>query len=277
MNIRTQFVALQTILIKETLRFLRIWIQTILPPAVTTALYFIIFGTLIGAQIGPVEGLSYPHIALGLIMMVVITNNAYSNVVSSFFSAKFQRHIEEMLVSPLPNTIIVLGFVGGGVARGLAVGGVVAAVSPFFTDLPGRHPLITLAVIVLTSVLFAALAGLLNGIYAKSFDDISVVPTFVLTSLIHLGGIFYSIKMLPPFWQAASLFNPILYMINAFRYGILGVSDIDIHFAFAIPLFVSVLFGYSLWLLRRGTGIRAVKILLPIKVQQMYVVRVIRA
>ena len=256
MNIRTQFVALQTILIKETLRFLRIWIQTILPPAVTTALYFIIFGKLIGAQIGPVEGLSYPqYIAPGLIMMAVITN-AYSNVVSSFFSAKFQRHIEEMLVSPLPNTIIVLGFVGGGVARGLAVGGVVAAVSLFFTDLPWQHPLITLAVIVLTSVLFA-LAGLLNGIYAKSFDDISVVPTFVLTPLIYLGGIFYSIKMLPPFWQAASLFNPILYMINAFRYGILGVSDIDIHFAFAIILlFVSVLFGYSLWLLRRGTGIR---------------------
>ena len=256
MNIRTQFVALQTILIKETLRFLRIWIQTILPPAVTTALYFIIFGKLIGAQIGPVEGLSYPqYIAPGLIMMAVITN-AYSNVVSSFFSAKFQRHIEEMLVSPLPNTIIVLGFVGGGVARGLAVGGVVAAVSLFFTDLPWRHPLITLAVIVLTSVLFA-LAGLLNGIYAKSFDDISVVPTFVLTPLIYLGGIFYSIKMLPPFWQAASLFNPILYMINAFRYGILGVSDIDIRFAFAIILlFVAVLFGYSLWLLRRGTGIR---------------------
>ncbi len=256
MNIRTQFVALQTILIKETLRFLRIWIQTILPPAVTTALYFIIFGTLIGAQIGPVEGLSYPqYIAPGLIMMAVITN-AYSNVVSSFFSAKFQRHIEEMLVSPLPNTIIVLGFVGGGVARGLAVGGVVAAVSLFFTDLPWRHPLITLVVIVLTSVLFA-LAGLLNGIYAKSFDDISVVPTFVLTPLIYLGGIFYSIKMLPPFWQAASLFNPILYMINAFRYGILGVSDIDIRFAFAIILLcVAVLFGYSLWLLRRGTGIR---------------------
>ena len=256
MNIRTQFVALQTILIKETLRFLRIWIQTILPPAVTTALYFIIFGKLIGAQIGPVEGLSYPqYIAPGLIMMAVITN-AYSNVVSSFFSSKFQRHIEEMLVSPLPNTIIVLGFVGGGVARGLAVGGVVAAVSLFFTDLPWQHPLITLAVIVLTSVLFA-LAGLLNGIYAKSFDDISVVPTFVLTPLIYLGGIFYSIKMLPPFWQAASLFNPILYMINAFRYGILGVSDIDIRFAFAIILlFVAVLFGYSLWLLRRGTGIR---------------------
>ena len=256
MNIRTQLVALQTILVKETLRFLRIWIQTILPPAVTTTLYFIIFGKLIGTQIGPVEGLSYTqYIAPGLIMMAVITN-AYSNVVSSFFSAKFQRHVEEMLVSPLPNTIIVLGFVGGGLARGLAVGGTVAAVSLFFADLDWRHPLITLAVVVLTSVLFA-LAGLINAIFAKSFDDISVVPTFVLTPLIYLGGIFYSIKMLPSFWQTVSLFNPILYMINAFRYGILGVSDIDIRFAFLIILlFVAVLFGYSLWLLRQGTGIR---------------------
>ena len=256
MNIHNQYVALQTILLKETLRFLRIWIQTILPPVITTALYFIIFGKLIGAQLGPVDGLSYTqYIAPGLIMMAVITN-AYSNVVSSFFSAKFQRHIEEMLVSPLPNAIIVLGFVGGGVARGLAVGIVVAAVSLFFADLHWQHPLLILAVIVLTSVLFA-LAGLINGIFAKSFDDISIVPTFVLTPLIYLGGIFYSIRMLPPFWQDVSLLNPILYMINAFRFGILGVSDIDVRVAFAIILlFVVALFGYSLWLLRRGTGIR---------------------
>jgi ABC-2 type transport system permease protein len=256
MNIRTQTIALQTILLKETLRFLRIWIQTILPPAITTALYFIIFGKLIGAQLGPVDGLSYTqYIAPGLIMMAVITN-AYSNVVSSFFSAKFQRHIEEMLVSPLPNAIIVLGFVGGGVARGLAVGIVVAAISLFFADLHWQHPLLILAVIVLTSVLFA-LAGLINGIFAKSFDDISIIPTFVLTPLIYLGGIFYSIRMLPPFWQEVSLLNPILYMINAFRYGILGVSDIDVRVAFAIILlFIVALFGYSLWLLRRGTGIR---------------------
>ena len=256
MNIRTQYIALQTILLKETLRFLRIWIQTILPPAITTALYFIIFGKLIGAQLGPVDGLSYTqYIAPGLIMMAVITN-AYSNVVSSFFSAKFQRHIEEMLVSPLPDAIIVLGFVGGGVARGLAVGIVVAAVSLFFADLHWQHLSVTLAVIVLTSVLFA-LAGLINGIFAKSFDDISIIPTFVLTPLIYLGGIFYSIRMLPPFWQDVSLLNPILYMINAFRFGILGVSDIDVRVAFAIILlFVVALFGYSLWLLQRGTGIR---------------------
>lgn len=256
MNIHTQSVALQTILIKETLRFLRIWIQTLLPPAITTALYFIIFGKLIGAQLGPVDGLTYTqYIAPGLIMMAVITN-AYSNVVSSFFSAKFQRHIEEMLVSPLPNTIIVLGFVGGGVARGLAVGVVVTAVSLFFADLHWQHPLLTFAIMVLTSALFA-LGGLINGIFAKSFDDISIIPTFVLTPLIYLGGIFYSIKMLPPFWQDASLFNPILYMINAFRFGILGVSDIDVRVALAIILsFAATLFGYSLWLLRRGTGIR---------------------
>jgi ABC-2 type transport system permease protein len=257
MNIRSHSIAFQTILIKETLRFLRIWIQTLLPPAITTALYFIIFGKLIGAQLGPVEGLTYTqYIAPGLIMMAVMTN-AYSNVVSSFFSAKFQRHIEEMLISPLPNAVIVLGFVGGGVARGLAVGLAVIAVSLFFADLRWQHPPITLAVMVLTSTLFA-LGGLINGIFAKSFDDISIVPTFVLTPLIYLGGIFYSVKMLPPFWQDVSLANPILYMINAFRFGILGVSDIDVRLAFAIILlFVATLFGYSLWLLRRGTGVRA--------------------
>lgn len=257
MNIRSHSIAFQTILIKETLRFLRIWIQTLLPPAITTALYFIIFGKLIGAQLGPVEGLTYTqYIAPGLIMMAVITNS-YSNVVSSFFSAKFQRHIEEMLVSPLPNAVIVLGFVGGGVARGLAVGLTVIAVSLFFAELHWQHPLVTFAVMVLTAVLFA-LGGLINGIFAKSFDDISLVPTFVLTPLTYLGGIFYSIKMLPPFWQDASLLNPILYMVNAFRFGILGVSDIDIYLAFAIVLaFDAALFGYSLWLLHRGTGIRA--------------------
>ena len=256
-TLRAHLIALQTILIKETLRFLRIWIQTLLPPAVTMALYFIIFGKLIGSQLGPVNGLSYMQfIAPGLIMLAVITN-AYSNVVSSFFSAKFQRHIEEMLVSPLPNTIIVLGFVGGGVARGLAVGSVVTVVSLFFTDLHWEHPFIILAVMILTSTLFA-LGGLINGIFARSFDDISIIPTFVLTPLIYLGGIFYSVKMLPPFWQDVSLLNPILYMINAFRFGILGVSDVNIYVAFAIILlFIAVLFGVSLWLLHCGTGIRS--------------------
>lgn len=256
MPFRAQLIALQTILIKETLRFLRIWIQTLLPPAVTTALYFVIFGQLIGSQLGPVDGLSYTQfIAPGLIMMAVITN-AYANVVSSFYGAKFQRHIEEMIVSPLPNTIIVLGFVGGGVARGLAVGAVVTAIALFFADLHWHDPLLTFAVMVLTSALFA-LSGLINAIFAKSFDDISLIPTFVLTPLTYFGGIFYSIRMLPPFWQDASQLNPILYMINAFRYSILGVSDINIYLALAIIVaLTAVLFGYSLWLLERGVGIR---------------------
>ena len=256
MPIHAQLIALQTILIKETLRFLRIWIQTLLPPAVTTALYFIIFGQLIGSQLGPVDGLTYTQfIAPGLIMMAVITN-AYANVVSSFFSAKFQRHIEEMLVSPLPNIIIVLGFVGGGVARGLAVGAVVTAIALLFADLHWHDPLLTVAVMVLTSALFA-LSGLINAIFAKSFDDISLVPTFVLTPLTYFGGIFYSIRMLPPFWQDASQFNPILYMINAFRYGILGVSDINLYLALGIIVaLIALLFGVCLWLLERGIGIR---------------------
>jgi ABC-2 type transport system permease protein len=187
--------------------------------------------------------------------MAVITN-AYANVVSSFYGAKFQRHIEEMMVSPLPNMIIILGFVGGGVARGLAVGGVVTIISLFFADLRWDNPLLTVGVMTLTSTLFA-LCGLINGIFAKSFDDVSLIPTFVLTPLTYFGGIFYSIKMLPPFWQDASLFNPILYMINAFRYSILGVSDINIYLALGIILaLLAVLFGSSLWLLHRGIGIR---------------------
>ena len=255
-SFRTPLIALHTILLKETRRFLRIWIQTLVPPVITTALYFVIFGRLIGERLGAVDGFGYSqYIAPGLIMMTVITN-AYSNVVSSFFSAKFQRHIEEMLVSPVPNTIIVLGFVGGGVARGLAVGCVVSLVALLFADLHWQHPGLTLAMIVLTSVLLA-LGGLINGIFAKNFDDISLIPTFVLTPLTYFGGIFYSIHMLPPFWQQASLFNPILYMVNAFRYGILGVSDVDIRLAFAIILLlIALLFGYSLWLLHRGTGLR---------------------
>lgn len=255
-NFRNYYIAFATILIKEILRFVRIWVQTLVPPAITTALYFIIFGKLIGERLGPMDGLSYTqYIAPGLIMMAVITN-AYANVVSSFYGAKFQRHIEELLVSPLPNAIIVLGFVGGGVARGLAVGAVVTAVSAFFTTLPWHHLPITITVMALTAMLFA-LAGLINGIFAKSFDDISLVPTFVLTPLTYLGGIFYSIQMLPLFWQQVSLFNPILYMINTFRYGILGITDIDIVFAFTIIVaFIAALFSYSLWLLHRGTGIR---------------------
>lgn len=256
MRIRANTIALKTIVIKEILRFMRIWLQTILPPAITMTLYFIIFGNLIGSQIGSMDGFSYmQYIAPGLIMMAIITNS-YSNVVSSFFSSKFQRHIEEMLVSPLPNSIILLGFVAGGVARGLMVGVVVTIISLFFTELQIHNIFIMIAVVILTAVLFS-LGGFVNGIYAKSFDDISIVPTFVLTPLTYLGGIFYSINMLSEFWQDVSLLNPILYMVNAFRYGILGVSDINIYIAFAIiALFIIALYTFSLYLLAKGVGIR---------------------
>ena len=256
MNARAKLIAFQTILTKEVLRFARIWIQTVLPPAVTTALYFIIFGNLIGPRIGPMDGFDYMEFIIpGLIMMAVITNS-YSNVVSSFYGSKFQRHIEEMLISPLPNYIILMGFVGGGVARGLTVGVAVTAVSLAFNPLNIHNLWVMFSMVVITAILFS-LAGLINGVYAKSFDDISIVPTFVLTPLTYLGGIFYSINMLPEFWQHASLINPILYMVNAFRFGFLGVSDISLGMSYAISLgFIVVLYLYSLYLLRKGHGIR---------------------
>lgn len=256
MTPRQKYIAFQTILIKEVLRFSRIWIQTILPPMVTTALYFVIFGNLIGSQIGDMDGFRYmDYIVPGLIMMAIITNS-YANVVSSFYGSKFQRHIEEMLVSPIPNYLILLGFVAGGVARGLAVGAAVTTVALFFSDLDVQHWGITLSIVFLTAVLFS-LAGFINGVFAKSFDDISLVPTFVLTPLTYLGGIFYSIKMLPEFWQAASQLNPILYMINGFRYGILGVSDIAPWVSYLIIVgFIVALFTFSLHLLNKGYGTR---------------------
>ncbi len=256
MTAKEKYVAFQTILIKEILRFARIWVQTILPAGITMALYFVIFGNLIGPRIGEMEGLRYmDFIVPGLIMMSVI-NNAYSNVVSSFYSSKFQHHIEEMLVSPIPNYLILLGFVAGGVARGLCVGLVVTLISMFFTDLQVHHLGMMLAVVFLTAVLFS-LGGFINGVYAKSFDDISIIPTFVLTPLTYLGGVFYSITLLSGFWQTVSLANPILYMVNAFRYGFLGVSDIPISFALLIIMaFVVGLFLFALDLLNRGVGIR---------------------
>lgn len=255
-RLRRHYIAFQTIVIKEILRFSRIWIQTILPPAMTTALYFVIFGTLMGEQIGEMGGVRYvDYIVPGLILLAV-TNNAYSNVVSSFYSTKFHRHIEELLMSPVPNWIIVCGFVLGGVARGTVVGGVVTLVAMIFTDLTVHSPAVTLAVFLLTATVFS-LGGLINGIFARNFDDISIVPTFVLTPLTYLGGVFYSIELLPPFWRAVSQVNPILYMVNAFRYGLLGVSDIDIGVAFAVILgFIGGFAGLALHLLNRGTGIK---------------------
>jgi len=256
MTFREKRIAFQTIVIREVLRFSRIWIQTILPPVVTTALYFIIFGNLIGSQIGDMAGYRYvDYIVPGLIMMSVITN-AYANVVSSFYGAKFQHHIEEMLVSPIPNSLILSGYVAGGVARGLTVGLAVTLTASVFADLRVHDLGIALAMVLLTAILFS-IGGFINGIYAKSFDDISLIPTFVLTPLTYLGGIFYSIDMLPEFWQKASLANPILYMINSFRYGMLGVSDIGLGVSFAITLaFIAVLFAFAVSLLNRGVGIR---------------------
>lgn len=250
------WVAFQSILNKETNRFLRIWVQTLVPPAITMTLYFIIFGSLIGSRIGDMGGFSYMEfIVPGLIMMSVITNS-YSNVASSFFSAKFQRNVEELLVAPVPNYIIVLGFVGGGVARGVLVGLIVTLLSLFFVDIRIHHLLVIMATVVLTSALFA-LGGLINAVYAKTFDDISIIPTFVLTPLTYLGGVFYSLTLLPGGWQQVAAFNPIVYMVNAFRYGFLGVSDVSISLAFAVMLgLISVLFMLALHLVNKGTGLR---------------------
>ncbi|ABA59279.1 ABC transporter permease [Nitrosococcus oceani] len=250
------YIAFKTLVIKEVRRFTRIWVQTLLPPAVTMTLYFIIFGSLIGARIGPMEGFSYmEYIAPGLIMMAVITHS-YSNVVSSFFSAKFQHYVEELLVSPTPHSIILAGYVVGGAVRGLMVGLLVLFIALFFTHLKVEHPLITCAVAVLTAIVFA-LGGFINATFANNFDDISIVPNFILTPLTYLGGVFYSINLMPEFGQTLSLFNPILYMVNAFRYGILGVSDINVWTAFALILiFLIGLTGLALYLLHKGVGIR---------------------
>ena len=252
-----QYNALKTIAIKEFLRFIRIWLQTVVPPAITVALYFIIFGEFIGSQIGDIDGFSYiDYIVPGLILMAVISN-AYANCVSSFFSSKFHRSVEEMLISPLPNYIIVAGYVSGGMLRGIVVGIAVTIVAMLFTNIEIHSYAVTIAVFILTSILFA-LAGFINAVYAKTFDDISIIPTFILTPLTYLGGIFYSINMLPELWQKVSLANPILYMINAFRYGLLGVTDIDLATAFLIiTFFIIALFIFALRLLHKGVGIKS--------------------
>jgi len=255
-DIAVNRVALYTLVRKEVLRVARIWIQTIVPPAITMTLYFIIFGNLIGRRIGEMGGFDYmQYIAPGLIMMSVITNS-YGNVVSSFFGAKYGKHIEEMLVSPMSNATIILGHVAGGVIRGLMVGALVTLIALGFTSLSVEHPFITLSMVLLASTVFALL-GFVNAVFARKFDDISIIPTFVLTPLTYLGGVFYSISLLPEFWQKVSLANPILYMVNAFRYGILGVSDIGIGYAYLIvSFFVVGLFMLNLVLLNRGVGVR---------------------
>jgi ABC-2 type transport system permease protein len=250
------WIAYLTIVSKEVRRFMRIWPQTILPPVITTSLYFLIFGTLIGRRIGDMNGVPYmDYIVPGIVLMSVI-NNSYANVVSSFYSTKFQRHIEELLVAPVPNWVILTGYVSGGAARGVIVGIVVALVARTFTDVTIVHYGVAITVFLLTAVLFA-LGGLVNAIFANSFDDISIIPNFVMTPLVYLGGVFYTVDLLPEVWRKISLANPILYMVNAFRYGLLGVSDIRVETALVmIAGFVVVLAGFSLWLLHRGVGIK---------------------
>ena len=257
MNIRLNLVAVRTVIRMEMSGVLRIWVETIVPPAITMTLYFIIFGNLIGRRIGTMDGFDYmQYIAPGLIMMSVITNS-YGNVVSSFFGAKYSGHIEEMLVSPMSNASIIIGHVSGGVLRGMLVGTLVTVIALFFTRLEVAHPFIMVSVVLLSSIVFS-LAGFINAVFAKKFDDISIVPTFVLTPLTYLGGVFYSISMLPEFWQGVSKANPILYMVNAFRYGILGTSDISITYAYTILVgFMILLFSASFFLMKKGMGIRA--------------------
>jgi ABC-2 type transport system permease protein len=251
-----RWIGFKTIVIREYGRIIRIWGQTIVPSAVTATLYFVIFGSLIGRRVGAMGGFDYmQYIAPGLIMMAVITNS-YANVVSSFFGAKFGKHLEELLVSPLPSWVIVSGYVTGGVVRGLLVGTGVTIVSLLFTHLHVQHVLAIIAAVLLTSITFS-LGGFLNGLYAKNFDQVNWIPTFILTPLTYFGGVFYSVSLLPGWAQKVSYVNPILHMVNAFRFGFLGVSDVDIRLAFSLMTAAAVaLFTLAVWLMNRGNGIR---------------------
>jgi len=256
MNAREQSIAYMTIVRKELTRVFRIWPQTLFPPVITQTLYFLIFGKFIGSQIRDIHGISYmAFIIPGLVMMTVI-NNSFMNVVSSFFSSKFQRSIEEMMVSSTSNQIIVAGYVTGGVVRGIIVGFLVFLVSILFTRPQIYHIGIIFAFILLTAIVFA-LGGMLNAIFAKKFDDISIFPAFILTPLIYLGGVFYSIDNLPPLWRMLSKFNPVLYMVNGFRYGFHGFSDVNVFTSFVIlVVFAVILTAVNLTLLARGTGLK---------------------
>lgn len=256
MSVHPNLTALYTIVRREVMRILRIWGQTLVPPAITMTLYFLIFGTLIGRRIGDMGGFDYmDFIVPGLVMMSII-QNAYGNISSSFFGAKFGRHVEELLVSPLPNWVILLGYVTGAVLRGLLVGVIVLGIAMCFTHVRVPHPFITLSTVLLAAVVFS-LAGFVNAVYAKKFDDIAIVPTFILTPLTYLGGVFYSVSLLPPFWEKVSWFNPVLHMVNAFRYGLLGVSDVPLWIAYAVMLgFALALSFVALRLLEKGVGLR---------------------
>ena len=256
MSAYEQWVALLTLMRKEIRRYTRIWSQTLLPSAITMSLYFLIFGSLIGSRIGEMGGVSYMEFVVpGLIMMAIVTNS-YANVVSSFFGSKFNNSIEELLVSPTPNHIVLLGFVSGGVSRGMLVAVIVTIVASLFVELNIHSYAVVVAVVTLTSILFS-LCGLINAVFANTFDDINIVPTFVLTPLTYLGGVFYSLKLLPEFWATVSQANPLVYVVNAFRFGMLGVSDVSVGFAFAmIGAFTLVAYLYAAHLLRTGRRLR---------------------
>jgi len=254
---KKNFIAFYTILYKEITRFTRIWIQTLLPPVITTVLYFIIFGNLIGRHVPMMEGYSYINFIVPGLVMMAIVNNAYTNVVFSFFSAKFQKSIEELLVSPVPNIFILLGYIAGGVARGFIIGVIVLIISLFFTRIEIQHPLLMLAIALITCILFS-LGGFINAMYSRKFDDVNIIPVFILTPLTYLGGVFYSISLLPPLWQKLTLLNPLLYIINAYRYSFLGVSDINIYYAMGtIVVLTVILFWYALRMLNKGFGLRS--------------------
>ncbi len=250
-------VALRTIVRREVMRIVRIWSQTLIPPAITSTLYLIIFGTVIGSHLKNIHGFPFiQYIVPGLVMMSVITNS-YGNITSSFFGAKFQHFVEEMLVSPMPSWVILAGYIIGAMVRGMILGALVLLISSLFTPLHMAHPLIILTTAMLTSMVFA-LAGFVNAVFAKKFDDIAIIPSFVLQPMIYLGGVFYSIKQLGEPWQGISKVNPILYMVNAFRYGMLGISDIRIWIAYVVMVAFAVLLGgFGLWLLHRGIGMRS--------------------
>lgn len=256
LGFKPTFIAFWTLLVKEITRFMRIWSQTLLPPAITMSLYFVIFGKFIGSQIQHIDGFTYmQYIVPGLVMMSLMTS-AYANTASSFFFCKFNKSIEEMLVSPMPSFIMLLGFLLGGTVRGLLVGGIVLLIALGFTHLPVLHPMVVITMSVLAAMVFS-LGGLINGIYAKRFDDISFIPTFVLTPLTYLGGVFYSIDQLPPFWRSVSLFNPVLNIVDTFRFGILGISDLNIAIGFSLILSCFLgLFFWAWWCLDQGVGVK---------------------
>lgn len=246
-----------TMLRKDVVRMMRIWTQTFLPSVITSVLYFLIFGSVLGDRIGGFGDHSYVQFVIpGLVMLAVVTN-AFSNVAFTFFTSKFfSRNIDEILVSPTPPWVFIAGFISGGVVRGVIIGFLVLIVSLIFATPALAHPLVVLAFLFLSSILFA-LGGLVNGIYAKNFDGIQIVPTFVLTPLVYLGGVFYSVHMLPAWWQTLTFLNPIFYLINGFRYGFLGIADVSLWISFAVLFtMISILVALNWYLIRKGLGLK---------------------